>query len=119
MEAGSDEVSDLHARDAGDATDQRCDFGELQVEFRLLDVCLRGQDRALGAELRLNFRIELALGDRTRLGQRRVALDIEAGFAQLCLRLGQLRLCLIEGSLNGRGSISKSTSPFRTTAPSL
>ena len=60
--AGSDEVSDLHARDAGDSTHQRCDFRELQVEFGLLDVGLRRQDQRLRAELRLNFRIELALG---------------------------------------------------------
>ena len=54
---------------------------------------------ACGAELRLNLRIELALGDGPCLGQRRVALDIEAGLAELRLSLGQLRLRLIQGRL--------------------
>src|SRR5262245_18898400 len=99
--AGSDEVSDLHARDTGDSTDQRSHFRELQVEFGLLDVRLCRQDRGLGTELRLEFRIELALGDGARLGQRPVALDIEIGLAKLRLRLGQLGFCLIEGRPQG------------------
>ena len=78
---------------------QRRDFRELQVELGLLDVRLGRQNRCLGAKLRLNFRIELALRDCARFGQRRVALDIEAGLAELCLRLRQLRLRLIERRL--------------------
>ncbi len=50
----SNEVPDLHLRDAGNPSDERRDFGELHVEFSLLDVCLRRLHHGLRTELRLD-----------------------------------------------------------------
>ncbi len=99
VEVWADEIADLNTCDAGDSSHQRRDFRELKVQLGLLDVRLCRQDRCLGATLHLNFGIELALRDCARFGQRRVALDIEAGLAELCLGLRQLRVRLIERRL--------------------
>src|SRR6266849_7803063 len=95
----SNEVPDLHLRDAGNPSDELRDFGELHVEFSLFDVCLRRLHQGLRTEPRLDFRIKLALGDRARLRQGRVSLDIEVGFAKLRLCLRELRLRLVECGL--------------------
>ena len=63
----SNQASDLHLRDAGDSSDERRNFGELHVEFSLFDIRFSRQNQRLRTELRLDFRIKLALRDGSRL----------------------------------------------------
>jgi hypothetical protein len=57
----------------------------------LLRARLGGLDRRPRRELRLDFGVELALRDGPLLSRRRIALDVERGFAELRLSLCEVR----------------------------
>ena len=94
--SGTNEIADLRPRYAGDAVNGRGDFGKLEIQFRALDRGLRGRDCGLGHQagmLRVN---KLLLADGLFLCEGGVALDVEFGFVELGLGLGELAPGLIQ-----------------------
>jgi len=67
----------------------------------------------------LQIVIQLRPRDCACLSQRGITLGVYLGQLQLCLRLGQLSLGLVEAAWKGRGSISYKICPVRTCEPSL
>ena len=61
-----------------------------RLSSRGVDRGFRGFDGGLRRQLRLDVVVQLALRNRPLLGQRRVALDVPLGSAELRLRLGEL-----------------------------
>ncbi len=96
---GPDEVADLHRGLPGDAVDERAHPGEAEVQLCGADLRLRRGDGGLVGGERLRFGVELALGDGVRLGERRVALDVDGGELDLRLGLRELALGLVERGL--------------------
>src|SRR6185369_1208987 len=98
-----DEIADLRLRDAGDAVDERGDFRKFQIELRLRDLGLRGGDRRLVAEVRLDGVVKLLLAYDLIFGQRRETFDVDLGLAERRFGLLQLPYRLIERRLVGTG----------------
>ena len=78
------QAAHLDGRLAGNATDQRTHMGESQVQLGCLDrslggfhCCLRRRNIRISFKLLLRIVIQLALGDRSRSCQRRVAVHID------------------------------------------
>ena len=82
----TDQITDLSGSNAGDAVNQRTNFGESKIQLRLFDSGFSGLDGGLGGGNsgfllleRLNIVIQLALRDGVRLSKRRVALNVDLG----------------------------------------
>jgi hypothetical protein len=80
----TDEIPNLGGGDAGNAADQRTDFGKAEIQLGHFDSSfaglyrgLTGCDEGFVLRLRLNVGIELALRDGVGFGKRGVALDVD------------------------------------------
>jgi hypothetical protein len=75
---GVDQVADLQRRSAGDAIDQRANFGKADVQLGGLDCGLCAGYGGPVGRLRLDVVVELALRDGVGLRERRVACYVDA-----------------------------------------
>ena len=85
----TDLVTHLRRGDRGDAVHERPDLREIEIQPRGLHGGLCRLHRRLRREIGLNVVVELALRNRTRIRERRIARDVALG-------LSELRLCLRE-----------------------
>ncbi len=99
-------IADLGGSDAGDAIDERTNFGESDIQLRrcdtrlgCLDTGLTRFDESFILALRLNVVIELALRDGMRSASGVSRLTLMLCETELSLRLPELPVCLCELSL--------------------
>ena len=85
-----------------------------RLRLRLFHFRLCGSNGCPRSEFSLYLVIELTLRDRSGFRERRVAFNVEFGFAELRLSLRLLRFRLIEGGFERARSISKRSCPLRT-----
>ena len=115
-EVGPNQISDLHLRDAGDPADQRRHLRPLDIEFGLLHVRFCGQDHCLRSRASPEFPCRAGFARwpapspaAYRARHRALALPSCASACASCA------FACSSAALNGRGSISKRTSPSFTT----
>ena len=111
----ADQIADLHGGEARHPIQKRQNLRETEIQLRCAHIRFRRFDRGLcrddtglisreqsfGGALRLHFGVELALRNRARVSQRRIALHVDLRQHQLSLvlrqfpfRLRVLRECL-------------------------
>ena len=96
-----DEVAHLHLGHSDDAVDQRADPREADVQLGLVRGGARGLDGRDRRVVNLDVVIELALRNRTRLGERTIPFHVSRRSCRVSDALGELRVGLVERRAKG------------------
>ena len=94
-----DEIADLRGGDRRDAVNERPHFREADVQLRGRHGGLGRLDRCLRGQVGLDVVVQLALGNRSGVCERRIPLHVALGAPQFGLGLRELRLHLRERRL--------------------